>query len=155
MTSSNLSGAPKRCCRCKDLKPTALFTNNKHNKDGLNHACVSCQRDYNRRHYRNNKQVYTARARKYEAAIRSFLNQYKEESGCSDCGSYLPHYVMDFDHVRGEKKFNMSKFCTSLPRLVDELNKCEVVCANCHRIRTHGRLVKRTSRNSTKVQSQV
>lgn len=62
---------------------------------------------------------------------------------CADCGNRYPYYVMDFDHIRGDKKFSMG----NIPRLItmatrkieDEIAKCDVVCANCHRIRTHSR----------------
>ena len=58
---------------------------------------------------------------------------------CIDCGKRYPPYVMDFDHVNGEKKFNVGKFgALSTERVLAEIAKCEVVCANCHRIRTYG-----------------
>jgi hypothetical protein len=53
-----------------------------------------------------------------------------------------PPYVMDFDHVRGQKSLNLSKLRNgrlAWSRLLAELEKCEVVCANCHRMRTRMR----------------
>ncbi len=47
---------------------------------------------------------------------------------------------MDFDHVRGEKKFNLGSVLAlnvSAEILDEEIAKCDIVCANCHRIRTH------------------
>jgi len=59
---------------------------------------------------------------------------------CADCGYHYPPECMDFDHVRGRKKFavaqNLTRTMASLKR---EVAKCEVVCANCHRTRTHRR----------------
>lgn len=45
---------------------------------------------------------------------------------------------MDFDHVRGKKKAGISALAHAgdLKSLLEELKKCEMVCANCHRIRT-------------------
>lgn len=65
----------------------------------------------------------------------------KESTPCSDCGKYYPSYVMDFDHVRGIKNNNISKLSNMASRnkLKDELLKCEIVCANCHRERTYGK----------------
>ncbi|MBV9172862.1 MAG: hypothetical protein JOZ81_22600 [Chloroflexi bacterium] len=58
---------------------------------------------------------------------------------CADCGVKYPPYVMDFDHVRGEKQINLSRLRNSRlgwAKLIAEVEKCEVVCANCHRMRT-------------------
>jgi len=60
---------------------------------------------------------------------------------CKDCGNHFPPVCMDFDHLPTHKKsFNIS---TALSRptqaLLSELAKCEVVCSNCHRIRTLAR----------------
>jgi hypothetical protein len=56
---------------------------------------------------------------------------------CADCGGCFPPCVMDFDHVRGKKLFPIGAADSrSLPVLLREIAKCEVVCANCHRIRT-------------------
>jgi hypothetical protein len=59
---------------------------------------------------------------------------------CTDCQIAYPYYVMDFDHVRGPKCFNPGKAASySWTALIEELDKCEVVCANCHRTREHNR----------------
>jgi len=48
---------------------------------------------------------------------------------------------MDFDHVRGEKLGTVSDLIFGeIENLLDEMDKCELVCANCHRIRTNARL---------------
>jgi hypothetical protein len=59
-----------------------------------------------------------------------------------DCGSTYPYYVMDFDH-RENKKFNIgpNSYSTSFADLKAEIDKCDVVCANCHRERTYGNSV--------------
>ena len=64
---------------------------------------------------------------------------------CTDCGKTYPPYVMEFDHVpgRGEKKMNVASLGGSrrltAKSFVDELKKCDLVCCNCHRIRTFTR----------------
>jgi len=56
---------------------------------------------------------------------------------CTDCGVSYPHYVMDLDHVSGEKRFDISQGkYVPLGRLLEEIAKCQVVCSNCHRART-------------------
>ena len=70
-----------------------------------------------------------------------WLNRFKEKQGCLDCKNKYPCYVLDFDHRDVfNKKFGI---CTSngiksnLKVLIQEVRKCDVVCSNCHRIRTH------------------
>lgn len=66
---------------------------------------------------------------------------------CVDCGNSYPYYVMEFDHVpeRGKKINNISCFIgnrsINSKTVQDELAKCDLVCANCHSIRTHNRLI--------------
>lgn len=59
---------------------------------------------------------------------------------CTDCGLRYPTYVMDFDHRRGEKLANVGSLVghANARRIREEIAKCEVVCANCHRERTYG-----------------
>ena len=57
-----------------------------------------------------------------------------------DCKKRFPTYVMDFDHVRGKKSFNISSAqCINIGRLLVEIIKCDLVCSNCHRRRTYKR----------------
>ncbi len=61
---------------------------------------------------------------------------------CVDCGISYPYYVMDFDH-REEKTTEINKLVKggpSLKTLQKEIDKCDVVCSNCHRIRTFNRM---------------
>lgn len=60
---------------------------------------------------------------------------------CQDCGGRFPPECMDFDHVRGEKLFGIGANVSKVPlaKLMAEIEKCELVCANCHRIRTKRR----------------
>lgn len=61
----------------------------------------------------------------------------KLEAGCHDCGYNEYPEALDFDHVRGDKEFNIGSGNTyTIERLLAEIEKCEVVCANCHRLRT-------------------
>jgi len=73
--------------------------------------------------------------------IKARILAIKESSGCADCG-ITNHIVLDFDHLR-DKKYNISRMVHdgfTWKQIKKELEKCEVVCANCHRIRTYLRL---------------
>lgn len=95
----------------------------------------------NARYYAKNKQRFRDAARSYQARNIAFILEQKQRP-CADCGAQYPHYVMDFDHVRGVKIGNISEMVRdySLAALKAEVAKCELVCANCHRIRTWQRL---------------
>jgi hypothetical protein len=63
---------------------------------------------------------------------------FKKDKPCADCGVQYPPCVMDFDHVpeRGPKLFHLGQPERNLKEVRAELAKCDLVCANCHRIRT-------------------
>lgn len=70
------------------------------------------------------------------------LQRYKEEQGCADCQIDYPHFVLEFDHRPGVKKFGnvyhvLKKY--GAEKAWAEVKKCDVVCSNCHKIRTHQR----------------
>lgn len=98
-----------------------------------------------RRHYERNKPAMIARAKAANEVthkkVTTFLHDLKSKP-CLDCGVSYPHYVMQFDHVRGKKMFNIADRhkWTSLARIQGEVEKCEVVCANCHSARTYQRI---------------
>lgn len=96
------------------------------------------QESYRRKHEHYLK-AKRRRNQEHRQRNREFLQQVKAQP-CVDCRQTWPYYVMDFDHVRGKKSFTIgASFSKPLEELKREVAKCDVVCANCHRIRTHGR----------------
>lgn len=79
--------------------------------------------------------------RKRRRLYRSWLNEFKMERGCADCGCAEHPAALDFDHLPGNAKaFGLAAGAdVSRAEVFRELGKCEVVCANCHRIRTANR----------------
>ena len=72
--------------------------------------------------------------------IANILRALKEKTPCKDCGLKYPYYVMDFDHVNGDKHFSLARArAYDGAKVAAEIRKCEIVCANCHRERTHSR----------------
>jgi hypothetical protein len=75
--------------------------------------------------------------------IQNYVTEYKERTPCIDCKMKYPAHVMDLDHVRGEKLYALALIHNqpdiTWAKLHTELAKCDVVCANCHRERTHVR----------------
>lgn len=76
---------------------------------------------------------------KQKAVLHKYLRDLKDRTPCADCQIQYPYYVMDFDHVRGKKHANVMELVQTLSRkkIDEELAKCEIVCSNCHRVRTH------------------
>lgn len=113
---------------------------------------------YMKRYYRAHPEKYTTRVTldarlRYYQKHRKRLGELRRErirqnqeainmakSGpCTDCHVQYPPYVKDFHHVRGVKRFAISRGgCRSVGSLLAEIAKCDVICANCHRERTHG-----------------
>lgn len=69
------------------------------------------------------------------------VRRIKTETPCGDCKRHFPYYVMQFDHVRGQKvdKVNRMMYTSSFETVMKEIAKCEVVCSNCHHLRTYWR----------------
>lgn len=74
-------------------------------------------------------------------AKRAFIRGIKESTPCADCGRIFHFAAMQFDHIpgRGPKEFSIGNGpqSKSLAAIEAEIAKCEVVCANCHAVRTH------------------
>ena len=71
---------------------------------------------------------------------REFIAALKRKP-CTDCGNTFPTECMDFDHVNGDKRFLISQMAYwGRETILKEIAKCELVCSNCHRIRTKRRL---------------
>lgn len=79
---------------------------------------------------------------KYGKDRAEYMRAYKLERGCMDCG-YSEHGVaLDFDHRPDEEKLfppSSMRVLGTWQQMLDEIAKCDVVCANCHRVRTFSR----------------
>ena len=129
----------KRCFKCGIEKPTADFSKNKGRSDGLSGQCKICHSVMRKLHYENNKGKILGQVKERKRKCTQWFFLLKNKP-CQDCGRTYPHYVMDFDHLEN-KEFTLSNARQggmSKQRILKEIKKCELVCANCHRIRTHG-----------------
>ena len=101
------------------------------------------QKNYIRQHYQNNKEYYKRKAKERNARVKAYtyklLRRYKKLKGCVDCGYNHNPIALQFDHVYGNKHLSISAMVGrgySIPRIKEEVRKCEIRCANCHVIRT-------------------
>lgn len=100
------------------------------------------QLQYQRDWYAENKDSYRKKANEWKANYRernrAFVRDYLEDNPCVDCEED-DIYVLTFDHVRGEKRENISTMVRGgygIESIGEEIEKCEVRCANCHMRRT-------------------
>jgi DNA-binding transcriptional MerR regulator len=91
------------------------------------------------------KEKVRQRSQKRRQELRDTLREYKERFPCADCGKKYPGYILDFDHVTGQKIDNISKMITwdTWENILLEIKKCDIVCSNCHRQRTWQRKLKK------------
>jgi hypothetical protein len=130
----------RRCCRCGLVKPEEEFAWRRIAKGERDTYCRPCRSAYGKEHYAANRQRYIeleAKRKRARAQKRmTYLLEYFELHPCVDCGEADP-LVLEFDHIR-DKGFEIG---AGLPdrnwkSILREIEKCEVVCANCHRRRT-------------------
>ena len=130
----------KRCPKCGRNRLAKFFAKRRGNK--LNSYCKTCQRKVSSEHYSKNTQYYKDKSVARRRELKAFVDKLKE-GPCEDCGKRFPIVCMDFDHRPGETKYanvsNMVVKYASKRKLEAELAKCDLVCANCHRIRTQVR----------------
>lgn len=96
--------------------------------------------------YPNNKAKHIANNTSYNierrANVKKLLGDMKLEKGCIDCGYNSHPEALEYDHISDNKEFSVSRAIAmgySMKRIETEISKCELVCANCHRVRTFNR----------------
>lgn len=128
----------KTCTVCRAEKTLAEFGKNKTKSDGLQSHCLSCGRERNKSWYAQNKEYQNEKTSKQSKARRelyvSRTRKIASSYGCQLCKECDP-VVLDFHHVR-DKKFHIADAVgtgVSWERIDQEIQKCVVLCANCHR----------------------
>jgi hypothetical protein len=123
----------KTCFKCKKEFDISHFYKSQNQCKDCTKANVKRCQNLNQARY--NKYKFISRDRNKE-----WLEKQKQVP-CIDCGGEFPPCAMHFDHLPGTTKlFGISnKVSCSRARLAEEIAKCEVICANCHSIRTYER----------------
>jgi hypothetical protein len=130
----------RRCGRCNTKKSLDEFAWRRKDLGQRDNYCRPCRAAYKREHYKANRQRYIDQAVRRKRALGTerldFLIAYLRKHPCVDCGE-TDIVVLEFDHLR-DKKFGIAQGLRDREwqSVLDEMAKCEVVCANCHRRRT-------------------
>ena len=127
----------KRCTRCGNIKDKSEFNIRDLREGHLQYVCRDCQRQQMRDRYASNREkvleINHASTHKSQIQAANFIREYLAEKTCTDCGQ-SDVAVLTFDHVRGEKKYNISNIVSrgySIATIKKELEKTEIVCFNC------------------------
>lgn len=124
------------CNGCKREKPEVAFYER---KTGSKHICKECQQQTARNYYWDNREKLLSEQKERKRANQALVWKLKE-APCVDCRGVFPPEAMDFDHVRGIKFKSISDLLHfTRERMLEEIEKCELVCANCHRVRSKQR----------------
>ncbi len=130
----------RRCAKCGLWKAASEFHNS---RTGQFSYCRECRRAYDRRYYQERgKAARRVRQRRRMLEARAWMAALKEGVPCADCGQVFPVWVMHWDHLPGyDKVGSISEMVGSRSRTITlaELQKCELVCGNCHVLRTISR----------------
>ena len=128
--------AKKVCARCRQVLPCTSFGVKRDNKrDGLQSLCKVCNSEQAKEYYHKKSltTIYAGRAKDRKSRIKDALSEIKAAVGCLFCGEKTS-VCLDYHHVdQNDKEVTLSNYSSSVSVLLVEIEKCEVLCANCHR----------------------
>jgi len=150
-TSTNLEKADdvpagplgaKKCGSCGLVKPLSMFPFKNKELGKRGSTCLACMAAYGRQHYARNRAKYLEKAHRSRRRARTKNDErilaYLMDHPCVDCGETDP-LVLDFDHREPSTKSNEVSRIVYHRRwriVLEEIEKCDVRCANCHRRKT-------------------
>jgi hypothetical protein len=143
MTSVNLLNLPNTRREAKKLNKSKYYTGklcpNGHNTFRYTSygQCADCVAVKNR----NNRHKIYEQTKKNQEFVKYYIQNSRCDP-CHDCKKNYPWYIMEFDHRNGrDENYRSIKNIRSIKRFEIELTKCDLVCRNCHGIRTYQRAV--------------
>lgn len=132
----------KVCNTCGETKKNIEFSKRKSSGDGMQSSCKLCKKAAFKVWYEQNKDSHiksvSSNTKARSLTNRKQLWKYLDDKACVDCGETDP-VVLDFDHVRGKKRHNVSLMAHAgyaWDTILKEIAKCDIRCSNCHRKRT-------------------
>ena len=117
--------------------------NEEHVKKGSRTGCRSCNREYQRSWLSKNRETQRKRVndnnKKLKKRNAEYICNFLSANPCVVC-SESDIVVLDFDHIDPKTKYKtiseMIRTASSLEKIIEEIAKCQVLCANCHRRKT-------------------
>ncbi len=131
----------RQCVVCKQVRPITEFSFRRKLTGERHTHCRNCQRVYKRNFYLKNREAYIAKSAnekdEYVRRNREHVREYLRTHPCVDCGE-TDIIVLEFDHIGGKDRpiANMLLAGVSWERILQEIEKCQVRCGNCHKKKT-------------------
>lgn len=123
----------KQCSKCLLEKPINQF-HNRNNIAGYQDRCKKCACEKAKEYYYKYSNEHKDRATRRRLLITKIISDIKEKYGCCECGIKIVQ-CLDFHHVSSTKDFNIAELRNSnIIKLIEEINKCCVLCSNHHRM---------------------
>lgn len=131
-----------KCSKCGQIKTTKGKS-----------FCSTCKSKYDQVYYTEEKRKdQRLRVKKRRQDLYKWLRSLKENKPCTDCNQVFHFAAMQWDHLPGtDKQGDVRKILNrtgSKDQVLEEISKCELVCSNCHAIRTYLRLSSSVDRAS-------
>lgn len=127
------------CSVCKLTKPNSEF----HRRGSIVQSwCKICKKKRDRERYELHRNDLDSRHKQYRQTVKTKYAALKTDRPCTDCGETFHHSAMQFDHIPGRGKIDdlaNLKIRGAWKMILKEIEKCELVCANCHAVRTFNR----------------
>jgi hypothetical protein len=131
--------APKKCNHCNQIKDEEEFNWRYKSLGVRNKACKDCQHSFNKTYYKGDaKDIHLQKVRERadfaRETARQYVYDYLLSHPCVICGESDPR-VLEFHHV-GQKDMEVTRLISngySIKRIKEEIDVCQVICANCHR----------------------
>jgi hypothetical protein len=130
----------KLCGRCRKRKPLDAFHRWRNERQPW---CKDCRRVYDAAYHQKVKHRRLQQKREYHRVFLAWSRTLKEGKPCADCGQVFHPAAMHWDHLPGfSKTGNLGDLARrhNRSRVIEEIKKCELVCANCHAVRTLSRV---------------
>lgn len=126
----------KICTKCNKEKEDINFSFKNKLKGTLQSQCKSCVKERDKNSYSTNERKLSIRkaAKNSQKKLREHIDNIRKNGSCSNCKEDR-WYVLDFHHTRDKiySIANSLKRCISINKLQEELDKCILLCSNCHR----------------------
>lgn len=131
----------RTCIKCEEEKLISEFSKQSSNADGSGYKsyCRLCYKDMRRKYYLKDPKKQINRSKRSRERLQYEFQLLKSKLECENCGESDPR-CLDFHHINPKLKLKPVRDCffkNGKTVAEQEINKCEVLCANCHRKHHH------------------